>query len=63
MSLSAYETAVLNFGREVLRLMELQDEWGADTLQDISDIAASHNLTEADAGEFRVVSAARFGQA
>jgi hypothetical protein len=64
MSLSAHETALLNFGRDALAILETDNEWSSDTLAALSESAEAHGLARADeAGLFERVPASEYGGA
>jgi hypothetical protein len=57
MSLSAHETALLNFGREVLEILQADENWS----DEISLLAEGLDLAEFDdSGLFRVASVGYF---
>lgn len=56
MTNTARETALINFGRDVLNELAFADTWSGDTFQAIAELAESHGLaTTDDDGMFAVI--------
>jgi hypothetical protein len=61
MALSAHETALLNFGRDVLYILEFDTDWSHDTLQVIANSAESFGLAATDDdGMLQIIPADQF---